>query len=150
MNKFGVLIALVAFTLVSCTNKNKQTENEDGAPIEQSMMDAHTSQISLDWAGIYEGTMPCADCEGIEIVIELNEDLTYVVQYTYMGKPENENTFNNEGPFTWNDDGNSISLQAESEPTQYKVGENHITLLNADGEVSTGELADMYVLKKKM
>ena len=150
MNKFTLLISFLAFTLVNCTNQNKQTINEDATPMEQSMMDAHTSEISLDWIGVYVGTTPCADCEGIETMIELKEDNYYISHYKYLGKSGDENEVTHEGPFTWNDDGNSISLQAEGLPTQYKVGENHIILLNADGELNKGELADLYVLKKKM
>lgn len=149
MNKFGLLIALFSFTLLSCANQNKKETNET-TPINETIVDSHTSEIALDWAGVYEGTMPCADCEGIETVIELKDDLTYVAKYTYLGKKEDENLFTNKGVFTWNDDGNSISLQDEGLETQYKVGENQIVLLNSDGEVNTGELADFYVLKKKM
>lgn len=149
MNKLGLLIAVLAFSLVSCTNQSKK-QNDETTTVNETTIDAHTSQMALDWAGVYEGTMPCADCEGIETVIELKSDLTYVAKYTYLGKLEGENVFKNEGSFTWNDDGNSISLLAEGEPTQYKVGENQIILLDRDGKVNTGELTDFYVLKKKM
>ena len=149
MSKIGLLSVLLAFTLMSCTNQSKKQADET-TPINETVVDSHTSEIALDWAGVYEGTMPCADCEGIETVIELKDDLTYVAKYTYLGKKEDENLFTNKGVFTWNDDGNSISLQDEGLETQYKVGENQIVLLNSDGEVNTGELADFYVLKKKM
>ena len=152
MNKFGLLIALFSFTLMSCTNQsNKQAnENDDLYTTDEAIIDHHTSQTSLDIIGVYTGILPCADCEGIETMIELKEDNYYISHYKYLGKTGEGNEFSNEGPFDWNDDGNSISLQAEGEPTQYKVGENHIILLNADGEVNTGDMADLYVLKKRM
>lgn len=152
MNKFGVLIALLAFTLVSCTNQSKKQadENIDAAPIDQSVIDSHTSEMSLDWAGVYSGVMPCADCEGIETVIELKDDRTYVAHYTYLGTLEDENKFTNEGTFTFDVQGNNITLRSGDETSQYKVGENQIILLNTDGTINTGELADFYVLKKKM
>lgn len=152
MKKLKFLTALLVFALVSCTSGSKQESGNDHTDLyveENAVIDSHTSEISLDWAGVYEGVMPCADCEGIEVTIALKEDLTYISHYKYLGKGK-EYEVTNEGPFTWNDDGNSISLQAESEATQYKVGENHIVLLDMDGEVNTGELADLYVLKKKM
>ena len=152
MNKFGVLVALLAFALMSCTNQSKKEtgENIDAAPIDQSVVDSHTSEMSLDWAGVYTGVMPCADCEGIETVIELKDDHTYVAHYTYLGTSEDENTFTNEGTFTFDVLGNNITLQSGDETSQYRVGENQITLLNTDGTINTGELADYYVLKKKM
>ena len=152
MNKFGLLTSLLAFILVNCINpRNKQTkEQEDVTHSDQSFIDTPTSEMSLDWIGVYVGTMPCADCEGIETMIELKDGNYYISHYKYLGKSGDANEFTNEGPFNWNDDGNSIFLQAEVEPTQYKVGENYIILLNVNGEVNTGDLADRYMLKKRI
>ena len=146
MSKYGVLIAVLAFTLMSCTNQS--SKNEDATTDDQTVVDMHTSEISLDWAGVYEGTMPCADCEGIETVVELKDDNTFTATDTYMG--EDEYTVSNEGMFTWDESGQVVTLVAEEDTKQFKVGENHITLLGEDGEVNTGELAEFYVLKKKM
>lgn len=146
MSKYGVLIAVLAFTLMNCTNQS--SKNEDATTDDQTVVDMHTSEISLDWAGVYEGTMPCADCEGIETVVELKDDNTFTATYTYMG--EDEYTVSNEGMFTWDESGQVVTLVAEEDTKQFKVGENHITLLGEDGEVNTGELAEFYVLKKKM
>lgn len=145
MNRFALLITLLVFTLMGCTNQNKKQRSSD-----ETTIDSHTSEIALDWLGVYVGILPCADCEGIETMIELKEDNYYISHYKYLGKPGVENEFSNEGPFTWNDDGNSISLQAEGAPTQYKVGENYLILLDDNGEVNTGDLADHYILKKRM
>ena len=149
MNKFGLLIALLAFTLMSCTNQSKKQADET-TTIDETMVDSHTSEMSLDWAGVYEGTLPCADCEGIETTIELKDDHTYVANYNYIGKSDGDNKFTNEGTFTWDILGRTITLQSDTQTTQYQVGENQLIMLNADGEVNTGELADFYVLKKKM
>jgi len=152
MNKFGLLIALFAFTLMSCTNQsNKQAnENQETTTLDESMVDSQSSEMSLDWAGVYQGIMPCEDCEGIETVIELKDDHTYVAHYTYIGKPEGDNKITFEGTFTWGTLGSIITLQSESVTTQYKVGENQLMLLNTAGDIITGDLAEMYVLKKKM
>ena len=146
MSKYGVLIAVLAFTLMNCTNQS--SKNEDATTDDQTVVDMHTSEISLDWAGVYEGTMPCADCEGIETVVELKDDNTFTATYTYMG--EDEYTVSNEGMCTWDESCQVVTLVAEEDTKQFKVGENHITLLGEDGEVNTGELAEFYVLKKKM
>lgn len=147
MNKFGVLITLLAFTLMSCTNQSKKQVD---VPVDETVVDSHSSEMALDWAGVYTGVMPCADCEGIETMIELKDDHTYVAHYTYLGKGEDDNKFTNEGTFTFDILGNTITLESENETSQYRVGENQIILLDADGEINTGELADLYVLKKKM
>ena len=151
MNKFGLLIALFAITLVSCTNQSKkQNGTIQDTEINESVIDSHTSEMSLDWAGVYEGLLPCADCEGIETTIELRENHTYLAHYKYIGKSADSNEFSQEGTFTWDVMGSTITMESENETSQYKVGENQIRLLNADGEVNTGNLAELYVLKKKM
>lgn len=153
MKKIGLLIAVAALTLISCTNQGSKQEEQDAAVTEEVAPDMHTSETSLDWAGVYEGTMPCASCEGIETVVELRNDHTYTATYTYMGT--DEYTVTNEGSFTFDVTGNTITLKTDDEQiddqiTQFKVGENQLTLLGADGEVNTGELAEFYVLQKKM
>ncbi len=152
MNKFGLLIALLAITLVSCTNQSKKQDgtHQDETSLNEGVIDSHTSEMSLDWAGVYEGMLPCADCEGIETIIELKDDRTYIAHYTYLGSREDENKFTYEGTFTFDVLGNTITLQSEGETSQYKVGENQLTMLNQDGQLNTGELADFYVLKKKI
>lgn len=147
LSQYGVLIALLAFTLMNCTNQSNK--NQDATTDDQTVIDMHTSETSLDWVGVYEGTMPCADCEGIETVVELREDLTFSATFNYLGSEDKAHKITNEGTFTWDDSGQIIILVAEDDISQYKVGENHITMLGADGEVNTGELADFYVLKKK-
>jgi uncharacterized lipoprotein NlpE involved in copper resistance len=39
--------------------------------------DVHNSRSSLDWAGTYEGVLPCADCPGTKIRLTLNGDGSY-------------------------------------------------------------------------
>lgn len=154
MNKLGLLLAVFAFTMVSCTSSTKKQADkqaEEQAVIEnERTIDSHTSEMSVDWAGVYEGTMPCADCEGIETVIELRDDRTYTATYTYLGEPEDTNTFTSEGTFTFDPLGATITLKSDDQTSQYRVGENQITLMTEEGELNTGELADMYILDKKM
>lgn len=149
-----IAIALFAFVITSCTNTSqKQTKeyNDSIATVEVPVADSHTSQISVDWQGVYEGVLPCADCEGIETTLELKDDETYVLTSTYLGKSDQNNTFTYEGDFTWSDDGSTITLEND-DPTKrrFKVGENILFFLDQDGEVVTGELAEYYELKKKM
>ncbi len=68
----------------------------------------------------------------------------------YLGKSVDDNEFSQEGTFTCDDMGSVITMEPEDETSQYKVDENQSILLNADGEFNTGELAELYILKKKM
>ena len=42
----------------------------------------HTAENSLDWAGIYQGNMPCSNCDGIATTLTLNHNKTFVWQQT--------------------------------------------------------------------
>lgn len=152
MKKFGLLIALFAFALISCTSKSGNQFDKDraDAPKDQSIIDPYAAQESLDWVGVYEGTLPCADCDGIETSIQLNENYTYVATYTYIGKPKDEKAFSYKGTFTFDGLGSTITLESDTETSQYRVGENELILLDAEGDVNVGKLAHMYILKKKM
>lgn len=129
------------FVILGCQPPAQSEDSENTAT------DAHNSQNALDWNGSYSGTLPCADCAGIETRLMLNQDLSYRIQTTYLGK--DENNFEKEGTFSWNADGNTITLSdMEDGPRQYFVGENTLTQLDQEGNRITGDLAQKYVLMK--
>lgn len=106
-----------------------------------------TSQNALDWNGVYEGILPCADCEGTKTTITLNQDLTFVKKVEYLGK--DQEVFENQGTFKWNETGNRIILEGlEDTPNQFIVGENVLIQLDIQGNRITGEMADKYILTK--
>lgn len=145
MKKFLLLVVLGVFVL-GCGNKKSQ-DNSVSAENNQRVPDMHTSQIALDFWGTYKGTVPCADCEGIETIIELKADETFEVQTVYLGK--SDEVFTVSGHYHWNDDGRSIHLHGiENGPSSYLVGENQLIQLDIEGKWITGSLAEKYVLKK--
>jgi uncharacterized lipoprotein NlpE involved in copper resistance len=105
----------------------------------------HSSRNSLDWAGSYRGVFPCADCPGIQTIVTLKADNTYVSSSTYLGNQGRTST--QQGTFRWDETGNVISLSGD-EPAHYRVGEGRLIRLALDGSSMTGALADRYVLKK--
>lgn len=107
---------------------------------------AHSSKNALDWAGNYEGILPCADCEGILTKIVLNNSDSFNIKYSYLGK--DATAFNDQGTVVWNENGNKITLKGNSETSQYIVGENLLIKLDLNGNKIEGELAKKYQLKK--
>lgn len=105
---------------------------------------AHNSRLSLDWPGTYRGILPCADCEGIETVITLMEDGTYIRSLRYLGRDDAYRR--DHGRFEWNGAGSGIALAAGGQA--YQVGENRLFHLDRDGQRIEGDLADRYVLAK--
>lgn len=135
------MIFVSVIILSGCNNKPKKVKSTS---IEHPPT-ADKSKTSLDWNGTYKGVLPCADCEGIETVLILDEDLSYIKKVKYMGK---DNTFKTStGNFIWLDDGNIITLD-EDKPNAYRVGENQLFALDMNDARITGNLQDRYILKK--
>lgn len=154
---FALAPAIILLTL-SCQQNSKKEDiivddemfedmNEETI-LEEDFADSHTSQNSLDYWGTYSGILPCADCEGIELIIELNPDFTYTKKTNYLGKG-NDKAIETSGTYSWNEAGNTITLAGEEAPNQYFVGENILFHLDRDGNRITGDLAEKYTLNKQ-
>jgi uncharacterized lipoprotein NlpE involved in copper resistance len=151
MKKTMLLVGISIAILGGCKNEvKKDTDSEENMEtVDTTAVDSHNSENSLDWAGVYEGTTPCADCEGIKTTLELKKDNTYVLSQTYLGKfEEDPKEFGESGSFTWKDNGSVVVLKSGDKTIQFKVEENQVRLLDLQGDVIDGDLADMYILKK--
>ena len=116
------------------------------SPRGEPELDEHTSRSSLDWAGTYEGVVPCADCEGIETSIVLDYDDTFVLRTTYLGK--SDEVFEQRGTVVWDERGGAIRLDVPRGAVHYLVGENVLIQLDREGNRITGDLAPRYRLAK--
>jgi uncharacterized lipoprotein NlpE involved in copper resistance len=104
-----------------------------------------TAENSVGWAGVYEGMLPGANSP-IHVVLALNHDRTYSLTWQYIGK--SGEIFTEKGSFTWNEAGDTITLDIEDWPPHYFVGQGHVIQLDMSGERNTGTLADRYILKQ--
>lgn len=108
----------------------------------------HNAKNSLDFIGTYKGILPCADCQGLETEITINENETFSIKLKYLGK--GEKIFVQKGHFSWDKKGTTITLtDIEGAPNQYIVGENTLTQLDMAGQKIKGSLADEYILSKQ-
>lgn len=100
---------------------------------------AHNSQNSLSWAGRYDGTLNCADCDGILINLILEDDNTFRLSARFTGK--SDKNFHTKGALTWSKNGDMITLSEghEGVPMQFKVGENTLIPLNEKGKLIKDE-----------
>jgi uncharacterized lipoprotein NlpE involved in copper resistance len=158
MKKFRLYSALVVLTLLSCQNE-KTTEAEEttetiteGFPetieVPMNPTPGDNSMNALDWEGTYVGTLPCADCEGIETELTIKYDGTYSYKTTYLGKEAEAEEVT--GTFQWDENGSVITLAGlDGAPGKYKVGENRIWHLDMEGNRIEGSLADKYILIKQ-
>lgn len=150
------IIALVLVSFMNCqTKKDKKTDAENVGESQQTeaIQDtpdaAHNSENSLDWAGLYKGEFPCADCPGIDISLQLKDDETYKMTYSYQ---ERNTDIKEKGTFKWNDEGSNITLFANdsTKSGSFKVGENKLIKLDNQGQPIKGKMADKFILKKDL
>jgi len=106
---------------------------------------SHNSRDSLDWEGRYTGRIPSASGSGIDVQITLRSDLTFSLVYDYVDR---QGFWTGMGTFSWDETGNIIILKHPDLPPYYKVEEGRLRQLDLEGNIITGNLADMYVLKK--
>ncbi|MDT3275673.1 copper resistance protein NlpE [Shewanella sp. SP2S2-4] len=148
MNKSLCCIALLALFTTACSEAPKEDTAVDTTQVQteaaKTVPVGDTSQNSLDWAGSYEGVLPCASCEGIQTLITLQSDNSFVQETVYLGK--DEKILKLMGKAAWDKKGQKITLE---DGTQYLVGENQLIMLDTEGQRITGDLAANYVLKKK-
>lgn len=145
------LAGILAIALVSCNSKEQKTEEiiVEDTIISTEFVDEHTAQNSLDWDGTYQGTLPCADCEGIITTIILNSDGTFSSKEEYQKEPIL--IIENKGNFVWDNSGLIVALKGESGDYKrsFKVVENAIIHLDNEENEITGELAELYRLTKQ-
>lgn len=137
-------LLLLSLSLISCTQNNDQRKTE----VELEIHDGHTSKNSLDWSGTYSGTLPCGSCSAIKMTINLFDDGTYEQTNVYEHDRESDAVIVT-GTFTWNQDGNTITLNNAEKPNQFFVGENYLAKLGVNGKRITGDLAKKYILRKE-
>ena len=150
---------VAALFLASCSKKEttETTATTDSAAAAQPTVTdsitkatptaaGDTSENALDWAGIYEATVPCADCPGIKTSLTLNNDKTFSITEEYL---ERNSKNQDKGSFTWDATGSIITLKGKSANYKYKVGENMLIQLDMEGKEIDGPNKDLYVFKKK-
>lgn len=153
MKKALLFITSVVFILAGCQDEQTPSANQTqqaaavASAVEVVSNDGHSANTALDWNGTYIGTLPCADCQGIETKITLNHDGSYSIQQAYLGKENG--TFESQGQLSWNEQGNTITLENESGANHYFVGENILFMLDMNGERIQGDLAQHYQLRKQ-
>lgn len=155
MNKSLFLpVVIIVLATFSCKNTKStspaSSEDSAEAVIEEStpVDPEHNSQTSLDWPGRYNGTLPCADCEGISISLAIQEDGAYYRTIHYLGR--NDEPVLERGKFQWNSTGNYIRLQLPNSLVQwYMVSEGLLYHLDDEGKKIKGDMAEKYILIKE-
>jgi heat shock protein HslJ/uncharacterized lipoprotein NlpE involved in copper resistance len=151
MKKLTLLCFCPFLLSISCNKKEDKIPKTPSQDTTLVTIDHHTSQSSLDFIGTYKGTVPCADCEGIETTLTLLDSSNYKLESTYKGK--SKTPFVNKGSYSWNDTGTKIKLNGIKDGEgagQYLVIENGLIQLDLNGNRVTGQLGRNYLLQKQL
>ena len=97
-------------------------------------------------AGIYFGIIPAADCPGIAVVAIFNAQGEYKITYQYIDRSTDVLTFT--GSYTYDEKTEMITLSGNNLPPYYKVNKKSLTQLDMQGNKITGNLGDLYKLRK--
>jgi uncharacterized lipoprotein NlpE involved in copper resistance len=141
------LIFLSTFVIFYLSCGRQPAEQSDSGEMSPEFYDMHNARIALDYVGSYSGVLPCADCEGIRTEVILVDESQFIKRTQYIG--QDDMVFEESGIYTWDEAGNTITLEGADEPNQYFVSENRIFHLDMDGNRIEGELADQYILVKQ-
>lgn len=92
----------------------------------------HSAMNALDWAGKYQGKLPCASCDHILTTVELKQDGTFHYIADYQGGKEPLKV-EKQGKFEWEDEGSIVELDFDhDEDLRFFVAEGHLQQLAKD------------------
>ncbi len=143
---YKILLLATALLVMGACGGNAQKKSADNSRKTEktaSVPDMHTAETALDYVGTYTGTLPAADCPGIETELKLSDDGTFTLSENYIDR---DTSFYDKGTYTVR--GNLLTLNGMDEVSYYKVEENRLRKLDADRNEITGALAEHYILKK--
>ncbi|WP_206412952.1 copper resistance protein NlpE, partial [Lysobacter enzymogenes] len=100
------------------------------------------------FAGTFRGTLPCADCSGIDTQLALKADGSYALDESYQGKKDG--AFKGDGTWTAEDNGKRVRLDPNSKSENDRlfeiVSKDEIRMLDTEGKKIDSQLD--YSLKR--
>jgi copper homeostasis protein (lipoprotein) len=90
----------------------------------------------------FAGSLPCADCEGIDTTLTLEADFRYRLRSRYLGKAPGADTFVEVGRFAISDAGTRLALHGGSDgPAVFAIqGKGRLARLDVGGQASNSAL----------
>ena len=124
--------SVIATGLVGCANSSSDSPS---AATQIAKYDAQ-----------YQGTLPCADCDGVVTTLTLNPDGTFFMESEYLAnKPVK---FSQKGKYTEVEEGVVELTLDNNDKVYYQIEEGEAIMLDQNRKAPTGALADHYVLKQ--
>ncbi|NLU93976.1 copper resistance protein NlpE N-terminal domain-containing protein [Chitinophaga sp. Ak27] len=100
---------------------------------------------ALPITGTYQGTLPCADCPGMDYQISLYDDHTFSELVAYQGRGQEVATVET-GSWRQTSD-STVIIHKKTDSSSFLAAEGKLLLLDTKGKRIEGVLASNYVLK---
>jgi uncharacterized lipoprotein NlpE involved in copper resistance len=158
MNRKHLTAACLASLVVLAGCKRETAASPDLAPAAESQPVATPAEVApaaapapiagpaLDtkaFSGNFSGTLPCADCPGIDTTLELHTDGTFMLMETYQERKAEPGML--EGTWTAEENGTRIRLDPNSKSEQDRLyavnSHDQITSLGSDGTPAASGVA---------
>lgn len=139
MKKSVILPLLLAF--ITACNNNHPTQQTDSTLHNTTSGTPAATPIT----GTYQGTLPCADCPGMDYQVSLYDDHTFSELVAYQGRGQGVASVETG---TWKQTSDStVMLQKKTDSSSFLAAEGKLLLLDTKGKRIEGVLASNYILK---
>jgi copper homeostasis protein (lipoprotein) len=142
-----VLVPLLSIALPGCRREQSAAPSQAAAarPADMARAGVEPNPAGFDdkeFAGTFRGTLPCADCPGIDETLRLQPDGSFTLTDVYRERPQGTRTI--AGSWTMEADGTRVRLDpnTKSEPDRvYAVASSaRLEMLDKDGHAPSGAL----------
>lgn len=144
------LLVLGSFAaLISCGSG--ETREEKPLVVDSVRVDTTAvvpMQVSFEH---YAGVLPCADCDGIEVELNLKSDSTWMMHIIYqnrLSKGPGSNEMSENGKWMMHGADTIHLMGRKDAPSMYIRTDSSLIQLDMKGKRIEGKLANKYVLKK--
>ena len=146
---------VLSMFLASCGSSTSSTAYQDPHSRAHSKMHNELYQEEIQkelnqqidiFVGEYYGTIPCSDCDGIEMQLELFQDMTFTGSVKYVGKSdENQNI---EGDFSLKANGIVALDKALGGMVYFQKKDADLIILDQNAKEIISVMNETYVLKQ--
>lgn len=137
MMKPLLFLFFISFMAVQCKNKAHKQVLKDSAQFSPAL-----------FAGMFSDTIPCADCSGIVVNLQLEPDEIYIMKQNYLNANGKDTVIYDLGKWSVTDSILKLSNSTEG-PKQYKIeNTNRLSMLTSEAEVIKSVSNLSYTLKR--
>jgi uncharacterized lipoprotein NlpE involved in copper resistance len=105
MSKSNFLKIFFLILLLNAACNDDANINSAG-PVAPNMKEMY--QKEGKWEGRYLASLPCVDCDELITMLQLNEDLSYTLKFSYKGESKEIKEF--QGFFHWIEEGELLKI----------------------------------------